>query len=127
VTMDDIKAMKEDWITPATAASAMKMNTGRLIEYAKKGQLPFPVQISGSRVKIGRKGFLAAYGYKAEEEKKPDIGEKLDRLIEEVHSVVIALTLMANPEQLMRIIEQIELSKGGLGFEIQDNPHHDGQ
>ena len=68
MTMEDIQAMKDDWLTPATVASVLHMNTGRLIWYAKNGQLPFPAVVSGTRVKIGRIGFLKAYGYDTPEE-----------------------------------------------------------
>ena len=88
MTMDDIKAMTEDWITPATAASAMKMDPGRLIEYARTGQLPFATQISGNRVKIGRKSFLKAYGYQEEEKQKTD---RLEVIETELHTVTLLL------------------------------------
>ena len=68
MTMEDIQAMKDDWLTPATVASVLHMNTGRLIWYAKNGQLPFPAVVIGTRVKIGRIGFLKAYGYETPEE-----------------------------------------------------------
>ena len=68
LTMNDIKAMKDDWLTPATVANVLRMDPGRLIWYARDGQLPFPVVLSGNRVKIGRIGFLKAYGYEAQEE-----------------------------------------------------------
>ena len=70
VTMEDIQAMKDDWLTPATVASVLHMNPGRLIWYAKNGQLPFPAVVSGTRVKISRIGFLKAYGYIEEEQQK---------------------------------------------------------
>lgn len=73
MTMEDIRAMPGDWITPATAAAVMHMDAGRLIEYAKTGQLPFACRISGRRVLISRKSFLEAYGYEDSEEPKPDI------------------------------------------------------
>ena len=74
-----------DFITPAVAASVLKMDVGRLIGYAKEGQLPFPVQISGYRVKISRKGFLECYGYGDPEETDGDramkrIDERLNRI-----------------------------------------------
>ena len=89
MTMDEIKAMTDDWITPATAASAMKMDPGRLIEYARTGQLPFATQISGNRVKIGRKSFLKAYGYQEEENRKTD---RLELIEKELHTVTLLLT-----------------------------------
>ena len=67
MTMEDIKAMKDDWLTPATVASVLHMDSGRLIWYARNGQLPFAVRISGNRVLISRKSFLSCYGYKEAE------------------------------------------------------------
>ena len=63
MTMADIKAMTDDWITPATAAKVMKMDVSRLIQYAREGQLPFAVQISGNRVKFFRTDFLRKMGF----------------------------------------------------------------
>ena len=67
MTLDDIKAMTGDWITPATAAKVLKMDRGRLIWYAKNDQVPFAVRISGNRVLISRKSFLSCYVDKKEE------------------------------------------------------------
>ena len=72
MTMDDIKAMPGDWITPATAAAVLHMDTGRLIQYARTGQLPFACRLSGNRVLVSRKSFLETYGYE-DAEKKPDL------------------------------------------------------
>ena len=82
MTMADIKAMEDDWLTPATVAGALRMDTGRLIEYARQGQLPFPVQISGNRVKISRRGFLQAYGYGDDEEKAVALTQDINKRIE---------------------------------------------
>ena len=79
MTMADIKAMTDDWITPATASSAMRMDVGRLIQYAREGQLPFAVQISGNRVKISRVGFLKAYGY-ADPEEQNDTNQSIRQI-----------------------------------------------
>ena len=93
VTMEDIKAMTDDFITPATAAAVMKMDTGRLIGYARSGQLPFPVQISGNRVKIPRIGFLRAFGIEAEERKRKDgIEAQLKELTRQISIMNILLT-----------------------------------
>ena len=91
MTMDDVKAMTCDFITPAVAASVLKMDTGRLIEYARKGQLPFPVQISGNRVKISRRGFMECYGYAEPEEKK----DTMQQLLDEVRQVNKALNTIS--------------------------------
>lgn len=98
MTMADIKAMTDDWITPATAAKVMKMDVSRLIQYAREGQLPFAVQISGNRVKISRESFLKAYGCLEEEKKKPD---SLELISAELHTMVLLLTsllMTLNPD-----------------------------
>lgn len=86
MTLDDIKAMKDDWITPVTAGKVMKMNPGRVIEYARTGQLPFACRISGNRVLISRKSFLATYS--AEPEEKYD---DPDPIVEELHTISMIL------------------------------------
>lgn len=93
MTMDDVKAMTCDFITPAVAASVLKMDTGRLVAYAKAGQLPFPVQISGNRVKISRIGFLKCYGYAEPEEEKPK-DPQLEQLLKEVHQMAVGMVAM---------------------------------
>ena len=103
MTMDEIKAMTDDWITPATVAGALRMDTGRLIEYARQGQLPFPVVISGNRVKISRKGFLQTYGYTDPEENKPTSIEQ--------H---ISKQLEIQNELLERILEEVQKWRRGL-------------
>ena len=112
MTMEDIKAMTDDFITPATAASVMKMDTGRLIAYARDGQLPFPVQISGNRVKIGRIGFLRAFGVEVEEKRRRDgIEEKLDAILKALHEMIaiqMGLMVAVGPEIADRLMNQKE-------------------
>lgn len=88
MTMDDIKAMSGDWITPATAAAVLRMDTGRLIQYARNGELPFAVRISGNRVLISRKSFLEAYGCAVPEENKPELTPDLiDAILGELRAI----------------------------------------
>ena len=76
MTVDDVRAIKDDFITAAQAASVMRMDVSRLVGYAKEGKLPFPAVMSGNRVKISRKGFLAWCDGK-EPEQEEDPGEQL--------------------------------------------------
>ena len=87
LTMADVKAMNCDFISPSVAAGVLKMDTGRLIQYAREGQLPFPVQISGNRVKISRQGFLKTYGYADPEEEKPTTEQLLAKLIDKMDEI----------------------------------------
>lgn len=92
MTLDDIKAMTEDFITPATAAKVMKMDPGRLIQYARDGALPFQVVISGNRVKIPRKAFLEAYGA-LEEEKEED--RTLEQILIQLQKANVFLEMLS--------------------------------
>lgn len=87
MTLEDIRAMTDDWITPVTAGKVMKMNPGRIIEYARTGQLPFACRISGNRVLISRKSFLETYY--PEPKKKPDTP---DPIAAELHTIALLLT-----------------------------------
>ena len=93
VTVEDIRAMTDDFITPATAGSVMKMDPGRLIQYAREGQLPFPVVISGNRVKIPRTGFLKFLGVEIEEHQRKDgIEEQLREILRQMKIMNVLLT-----------------------------------
>lgn len=115
MTIEDIKAMTDDFITPATAASVMKMDTGRLIGYAKGGQLPFPVVVSGNRVKIPRIGFLRFLGVETDERKKADgIEAQLKELTREVRAltaVMLGLLVHSAPEIAEKIMEEDEIKE----------------
>ena len=89
MTVEELKNMKEEFLTASQAASVLKMDTGRLIGYAKEGQLPFPVIISGNRVKIPRRAFMKQYGLI--EEEREETG-KLDQILKEIHAMNVALT-----------------------------------
>ena len=110
MTMDDVKAMTDDWLTPATVASVLHIDRGRLIQYARDGQLPFEVVISGSRVKINRRSFLQRYGYLEEEKKKPD---NMELIAQELHAMVLLLTavLMKTDPDFVAYIERKEPSQ----------------
>lgn len=94
MTVEDIKALKDDFITPAQAASVMKMDVSRVIGYAREGKLPFDVLESGNRVKISRRSFLAwAEGKKSEPE--------MQGLMKELHYTNVQLTGIATMLMVM--------------------------
>ena len=102
MTLEELKTVKADFLTASQAAGAMKMDTGRLIGYAKAGQLPFPVVVSGNRVKIPRIAFLKHYGLIEDAREKDD---RLDRLLKEAHNANVALT--AANMMLMGILSEV--------------------
>lgn len=93
MTLDDVKAMTDDFISASVAASVLRMDTGRLIQYARDGQLPFPVVISGNRVKIPREAFLRQYGAYEEEPERAD--KILDKLREMNTAMTVLVTIMS--------------------------------
>ena len=112
MTIDDVKAMTDDFITPGIAASVMRMDTGRLIGYARDGQLPFPVVISGKRVKIPRAGFLKFLGAETEERRQKDgIEDQLKEMAAQLNvltSAVIGIMTSVAPEIAMKLMDQKE-------------------
>ena len=120
MTMDDVKAMTCDFITPAVAASVLKMDTGRLIEYARKGQLPFPVQISGNRVKISRRGFMECYGYAEPEEKKDTMQQLLDEVrqvnkaLNTISLLMIRMIHVLDEDGFKEMLDAAETVEGGM-------------
>ena len=112
MTLDEIKAMNEDFISAAQAASVMKMDVGRLIGYARKGELPFPAVISGNRVKIPRAGFLKFLGVEIEEKKKQTVIEdELKTLHNDVRvltAAVIGILSSVAPEIALKLMAEKE-------------------
>lgn len=108
MTMNDVAEMTCDFITPAVAASVLKMDTGRLIGYARKGELPFPAVVSGNRVKIPRLAFLKAYGLIEEDRQEAAQMDQVLELMKEIRKLVndlnvglaglIAIELASNPK-----------------------------
>ena len=58
MTVNDIRRMDADFLTAQQTAEVMHMSVDKLRWYARNGQLPFPVQLSGNTMKISRVGFL---------------------------------------------------------------------
>ncbi len=74
-TFDDLIRMESPVIPGTWAAQAMGMDTGRFLEYARTGQLPFNVLTSGSHVKVARVPFLRYWGCTDEEIKNRRLKE----------------------------------------------------
>ena len=106
MTMDDLKAMTCDFISARQAASVIHMDPGRLVQYAKEGRTPFPVQISGNRVKIPRLAFLRCYGYESEPEKKLAMEDLMQKMVDELHTlnlVMMGILLKIDPDAAITI------------------------
>ena len=59
-TVEELKACRQPMLNTATVAHFLRIDPGRLREYAVSGALDgmFPVFVSGNRVKFPRIGFL---------------------------------------------------------------------
>ena len=121
MTIDEIKAMDCDFLSAATVASVMRMDVGRLIGYARNGELPFPVQQSGNRIKISRVGFLNWVTGKPQEperedpERKNGIEKQLEALTKEIRivgAILMGILLHNAPEIAGKLMDQQE--KEGL-------------
>ncbi len=120
ITFDDLKAMDCDWISAKMAASALRMNTGRLIKYAKDGQLEFATRISGDRVLVGRVSLLRWVGLiEKEQEKKEAVTGKMDEILKEIRELniglasAIAIMLASNPEAAVILDKLQETMRNG--------------
>ena len=58
LTLDDLRAMTQETISPDVAAQVLQCSPQWVRVAARKGVLQFPVVILGSRVKISRRGFI---------------------------------------------------------------------
>ena len=58
LTLDDLRKMEKETITPAVAAQVMGCSQNWIRVYAKQGSLKFPFFFSGNRLKISRIGFI---------------------------------------------------------------------
>ena len=65
LTMEEIQSSDQEMLTMAQISRVMGMHPSRLNEYAKSGQLMFPVQKSGNRWKVPRRAFLKWMGVEA--------------------------------------------------------------
>jgi DNA-binding MarR family transcriptional regulator len=61
------------------------MDPGRLIWYARNGQLPFACRISGNRVLVSRKSLLETYGYAVPEKTSTD--QLIAQILEELKAI----------------------------------------
>lgn len=77
MTVNDIRRMDADFLTAQQTAEVMHMSVDKLRWYARNGQLPFPVQLSGNTMKISRVGFLAWVDGKKPEPEMPSIATEL--------------------------------------------------
>ena len=88
--LEDLKAMSSTIIPNAMAAEALRMDPGRLAEYARKGQLGWKVLApeDGSRVYHNREDFIRFWS--GEPEKPPE------RTAEDLLTEIIELIRVQN-------------------------------
>ena len=112
LTLEDLKAMKKEFITPAEASSVTGYSADKIREYARAGIFKFPViapNKPGARVLIGRVGFINWYENKEEKPEEPDL------LLQEVHALNTALA--ANNALLMILVTKFAPDVGAKATE----------
>lgn len=67
LTLDDLRKMEKETITPAVAAQVLRCDPNWIRVAARQGCLEFPTVLLGSRVKIPRRAFIRYMEGKANE------------------------------------------------------------
>ena len=64
MTLDEVRELRTDIITPAQAAQVLKCDPAYIRVAAREGVLEFPAVLVGNRVKIPREAFVRYMGGK---------------------------------------------------------------
>ena len=111
-TVDQIRELREDFLNAETVAGCMKIKPDRFREYARNGQLPFPVRISGNRVTVSRTAFLDwVDGKKADYLHENTMEMQLMELIKEIRAqncILLAMAIANHPEIADIVTKKVE-------------------
>lgn len=89
MTLEEMKALKRDYITPEEMHDITGYDISTIRYYARTGQFKFPViapDKPGARVKISRIGFINFWENR-EPEPEPD---PIEKLVAEIHAQTVA-------------------------------------
>ena len=105
--LEDLKAMSSTIIPNAMAAEALRMDPGRLAEYARKGQLGWKVLApeDGSRVYHNREDFIRYWSGEPEKPPERTVVQAMDDLREELHELRLILMAQLSIGPLLRLDE----------------------
>lgn len=108
LTLEDLKRMNTVQISNATAAKVLKIDAGRLADYARKGELQWATQDIDGRVYHSREDFIR---YWTGEQKRPE--QTTEDLLKDVlfhldllAKAVISLQDARQREMFLRLIEE---------------------
>ena len=111
-TIDQIRDMRDDFLKAEDVANCMKIKPDRFREYARNGQLPFPVVVSGNRIKVSRAAFLEwVDGKKADYLHENTMEMQLMELIKEIRAqncILLAMAIAQNPEIAEVVTKKVE-------------------
>ena len=111
-TIDQIRDMRDDFLSAETVAGCMKIKPNRFRDYARNGQLPFPVVVSGSRIKVSRTAFLEwVDGKKADYLHENTMEMQLMELIKEIRAqncILLAMAIAQHPEIAEIVTQKVE-------------------
>ena len=106
--LEDLKMMSSTMISNTMAAEVLRMDPGRLAEYARTGQLGWKVLApeDGSRVYHNREDFIRFWtGEPNNEQQERTVVQAIDDLREELHDIGLILLSQLSIGPLMRLEE----------------------
>ena len=92
MTLEEIKSLDTDMLNSHQVGSFLKIDTGRLGEYARKNMLPFPFILSGNRLKVPRISFINWAEGKPQEKEPDPILKAMEKVADELHAHTVAQT-----------------------------------
>lgn len=106
--LEELKMMSSAMISNTMAAEVLRMDPGRLAEYARTGQLGWKVLApeDGSRVYHNRKDFIRYWtGEPNNEQQERTVVQAIDDLREELHEIRLILMAQLSIGPLIRLDE----------------------
>ena len=115
--LEDLKMMSSAMISNTMAAEVLRMDPGRLAEYARTGQLGWKVLApeDGSRVYHNRKDFIRFWtGEPNNEQPERTVVQAIDDLREELHEIrlILRAQLSIGPALLLGELKAKEKTAG---------------
>ena len=112
--LEDLKMMSSAKISNTMAAEVLRMDPGRLAEYARTGQLGWEVLApeDGSRVYHNREDFIRFWtGEPNNEQQERTVVQAIDDLREELHDIGLILLSQLSIGPAERLLELKEKEK----------------
>lgn len=93
MTIDDVRAIREDFLSLQTVGYVLRMRPDRVRYYLKNGQMPVPYRESGNRITVSREGLINWFEGKPNKP-KDTVEDRLKALTEKVDALTAAITAL---------------------------------